>query len=144
MATVEEFISNAREWVDVPYHHQQRSRHGADCIGFILGALLEIGVDYTGTDLMSRTRYANGRVLQDRVEAICGAPLDVVEPGCLLVFWNNAITKAAHHVAILTDANTILHCELPGFGAGKVVEVSYTPALQRKLVAAYRIPLEAN
>lgn len=43
MITVEQFITQARTWLGVPWHHQGRSRLGVDCAGLPECVLAELG-----------------------------------------------------------------------------------------------------
>lgn len=138
--TPEAFITNLRTWVGTPWHHQQHTRYGCDCIGLFIGCYLELGIDYTATNLKSRSRYPQGRKLLGRVEEICGPAIESPEPICLLVFCNNPEKLRedhASHVACYTENGTIIHAVVEE----KVIETDYTEALQKHFLAAYRLPM---
>lgn len=44
MTSREQVIEVARSWKGVPWKHQQYSRYGCDCIGFVGGVALELGL----------------------------------------------------------------------------------------------------
>lgn len=133
MITKQQFVEQARTWIDVPYHHQGYSKSGADCIGFVIGALLDIGKDVREWDIPNRARHPDGFTFENQIRKIF-IPIDNPESGDLLLF---RIYKHPQHCALLTDTGIIHAYE----SVGKVVETSYTERWQKLLVQAFELPL---
>ncbi|MGB8700787.1 MAG: NlpC/P60 family protein [Thermosynechococcaceae cyanobacterium] len=92
---IADFLENAKEWLDVPYHHQGKIRAGADCAGWIIGCAAEVGINLDYLDVPNRPRIADGEKLLARVQEYC-------EPyerslGALLLF---KVDKFPHHFGI--------------------------------------------
>lgn len=132
-ATKTEFVAQARTWLDVPYHHQGYSRYGADCIGFVIGAALELGLDWRPFDIPNRSRYSDGYTFENQVRKVF-TPTNSPEPGDLLLF---RIHRHPQHCALLTDKGMIHAYE----SIGKVVETDYTQRWRSLLVQAFVLPL---
>lgn len=101
-------ISRTREWVDVPFRHQGRSRAGADCVGLFHGVAEEMGRDlpfpsnYTRTPDQKSVQYYMEKFF-DRVPKAEMKPGDFV----MMRFADNKLRVPNCHVALLTPLGII-------------------------------------
>lgn len=100
-------VHAAREWLDVPYHHQGRVRAGLDCVGVLIVTGRALGLFPPAFDF---TRYGRSPVgLLDALLAEHLVPLPAPEPGAVVAIrW----VSAMHHVGIVGDAPgylTLIH-----------------------------------
>lgn len=132
-------VAAAEDWLDTPFRHQGRIKGvGVDCIGLAAGVARELGLavvdelDYSRTPQAARMMFSLGRHLP-RVTAPDGARIgDVLAPGDVVLFsWHGTAT----HVGIFTG-DRFVHAYEP---AGKVVAMTATRALRRRVVAAWRL-----
>lgn len=134
MPTVQEFVETARTFLGTPYHHQQCTRYGVDCIGLILATGMELGLDWTSHDIPNRSGRPDGKSFIRQIELVCGKPLGrKPEYGDLLVF---KVYKEPQHCGVFTDIG-LLHADRQW---GKVIETSLG-YWEKRIVAAYKIPL---
>ncbi len=137
MATPEQFVEVARTFLNTPYHHQQCSRYGVDCIGLILAVGLELGYDWRKFDIPDRPGRPDGQSFVRQIEAVCGNPVErSPRVGDLLVF---KIYKEPQHCGLMTDIG-LLHADRQW---GKVIETSLG-YWEKRLVAVYEIPLRGE
>lgn len=98
----EEFAQLALTWVDVPYHHQGRSRLGVDCVGLPLAVLAEAGA--LPDDVKPKLNYGR-RPMKDLVAELdkhC-IKLDKPTTGCLVsIHWPQH--ELPGHIAVLTQS----------------------------------------
>lgn len=134
MVTRQDFIEKARTWIGTPYHHQGYSKAGADCIGFVVGAALELGLDWRAWDIPSRPRHPDGFTFEAQLRKVF-TPTDTPEPGDLLLF---RIHRHPQHCALLTDTGMIHAYE----SVGKVVETDFSQRWRSLLVQAFQLPLD--
>lgn len=133
--TAADVLREAHAWVGTPYVHQGRSRHGVDCIGFVI--CVRAAVEPL-PPLFSETRnYArapkNGLLLE-RVTHWC-TPLTAVEDGCLvLIKW--PLSAVPSHVGIY-GAGNILHAYQR---VGRVIETGYRAHWLRDTHSFWRLP----
>lgn len=137
-ATREAIEAQARTWLGTPWAHQGRAKGvGADCVGFIAGALAELGEDVH--DFTWYSRAPEGDALLREV-ASRFVKLERPEPGALLVFWVRK-RGVAQHVGLLTAGNTILH----GNAAARVVcEQPYDARWRDRTMAAFDLTRRAE
>jgi len=128
-------IEQARQWCDpkVKFLHQGRTRHGADCLGFIGAVLGELGsqvlLEYLPTNY---PRAPQSLVLEGLTALSREIPL---QPGALIAFrW----PRDAHpsHAAIYTGLNMI-HCFQR---EGGVIEHGYRAAWPKIAVGIWALP----
>lgn len=132
-------IAEARTWLKTPYKHQGRKKGvGVDCIGLPLGVGEVLGI--CGYDSVDYRRYGRrpprGSCMLEYFDRECGPRRTEHEPGDMLVFWMNPITRRAQHIGIETDRG-IIHTYAD---IGLVVEHALTAAWREKLICAYRFP----
>lgn len=134
----ENLISKAREWVGVNYHHQGASRYGCDCIGLVIGCLLELGSDFSSFDIPDRTERPNGNQFQTQIELVCGAPQErPPQAGDLALF---KIYNEPQHCGIISDLGYSLGLIHADRSLGKVVECALSKQWESRLIAIYHIP----
>lgn len=133
-------VAIARTWIGTPFRHQGRVKGvGVDCIGLAVGIARELGrevrdeLDYGRTPEAARMmRAMSGHLAPVQVPA--GArPGDVLEPGDVVLFnWRGSPT----HIGVFTGGAFVHAYEVEK----RVVEMTATRALRRRVVAAWRLP----
>jgi cell wall-associated NlpC family hydrolase len=127
-------VTAARSWLDVPFQHQGRNKHGVDCAGFVVELMRSINV--LPSDFREPTDYRrmpDGR-LEELIAAQCIRSGVVEIASLILIKW----PKHRHpgHVGICTGPKIIHAYEL----AGKVVENGYRGHWVRDTHSVYRLP----
>lgn len=127
-------IAQARDWRGVKFLHQGRTRHGADCLGYIAGLMAELGSPTFLQYLpVNYARSAQPLLLERLAQVSREIPL---QPAALvLIRW----PKEAHpsHAAIYTGEN-LIHCTQEN---GKVVEHGYRGAWVKRTASIWALPL---
>ncbi|WP_454737587.1 C40 family peptidase [Cupriavidus necator] len=133
MITRDEFVGEARTWLDTPWQHQGRYKGLAcDCVGLVLETARALGLidfDFTNyerrPDGVSLREHCN-RLMQQIPVAQAG-PADV-----LLFAWNNSPI----HLAIVTGPDTVIHA----FAINRrVIEHRIDERWRAQIAAAYHI-----
>lgn len=132
-------ITEARRWLDTPFHHQGRVKGvGCDCIGLVLGVAgtLEMksrrGGLLKACDEKAYGRLPDGEKLQSLLaQHLHEIPTTAVEPGDVLLF---RFDHNPQHVGLVSDRG-IIHCYMQ---ARRVVEHRLDEVWQARVVAAYR------
>jgi len=130
VASAGELITAARAYDKVPFRHQGRSRQGLDCIGLIVCAARDIGID-----LPDRHDYARDPADDSLAHGMDEAMIPLVrpEPGAVaLIRFANSV----RHVALITPERMIHVWDL----VGRVVEHGWHPWFQVRTARLYRIP----
>jgi len=139
MISRQQVIEQARTWLGTPYHHQGRIKGiGVDCIGFIIGALMEVGI--SNLDRQEFQEYGRcpprGKGMLKYFDELTISVGYNYKPADLLVFWINDTTKRPQHIAMATDYG-IIHTHS---SVGKVVENVLDEAWLAKFICAYQVP----
>ncbi|MBI1274214.1 MAG: peptidase P60 [Alphaproteobacteria bacterium] len=127
-------IAAARACAGTPFHHQGRAPGaGLDCIGLVVVALRA-----AGKDVRDRTNYGrrpDGRGLVAALESHGFAPRadKNAQAGDILLF---RFDSQPQHVALATGPGGMLHAYAP---AGKVVEVTLSPAWRSRLLGVWSL-----
>jgi cell wall-associated NlpC family hydrolase len=128
------FVTAARAYLGAPWRHLGRSRSGVDCIGLVLLAARQAGVEIP--DPAPYGRDPDGRLLTGvrRHARRVAPPAD----GDVLLF---RLEDRAAHVGICTThpsyhVQAVLHAYAK---RGAVVEERLTPELEAAFVGAFRI-----
>ena len=135
-ATADAFVAAARSYVGVPWRHLGRSRTGVDCIGLVLLAAREAGVELP--DPAPYAREPQGTRL---LEGILAHTTRVAEaaPGDVLLFrlglYCGHVGIASTHPAWGVPA--CLHAYAP---RKQVVEQPMDGELRAALLGAFRLP----
>lgn len=139
MISADLLIGEARTWLGTPYHHQGSAKGiGADCVGFLKGVALEVGLltpelaaelptDYSRQPSGGQLRRLMGGLLVP-VPFECRAPGDIV----LIRF-----ALDPQHLGMLTDIRPdyLIHCSREG-----VVEHRIDSAWRSRIMRVYRFP----
>ena len=131
------FVSAARGYVGVPWRHLGRSRTGVDCIGLVLLAAREVGVELP--DPAPYAREPQGTRLLEGIIAHA-ARVSEVRAGDVLLFrlslYGGHVGIASVHPAWGVPA--CLHAYAP---RRQVVEQPMDAELRTALIGAFRLPL---
>ena len=130
-------IAEARACLGIPWRHMGRQGlpwgHdvGLDCIGLVMRAVVAAGRPVR--DLAAYGRDPDGTLLE-RMDAHLGPRVDAYGPACVLVL---KFGGAPRHVALLTEANTLIHCY--DGGPRKVVEHTFDAQWRKRVVAGWQL-----
>lgn len=128
-------VDAARGWIGTPFSHCGRSRHGIDCVGLIVVAYREAGLQ-----IRDRTNYGwIGRPDELRT-AVCEAfsriDVDNADAGDIFTM---RIGDLEQHVAIYTGAGTIIHVYASANGMrGAVTEHAITVPWHNRITGCWR------
>lgn len=132
MVTREQFLAEARSWIDVPWVHQGRNRYGVDCIGLVLVTCWALGL--TDYDISGYGRTPNADMLMRELDAQARRiPIADARPGDLML---SRFLADPQHVGIFTERG-VLHAYA---GSKRVVETALPEPWRRRIVAAYAVP----
>ena len=135
-ATAEAFVAAARSYVGVPWRHLGRSRTGLDCIGLVLLAAREVGVELP--DPAPYAREPQGTRLLEGILAHAERVSEIL-PGDVLLFrmglYGGHVGIASMHPAWSVPA--CLHAYAP---RRQVVEQPMDAELRAALIGAFRLP----
>lgn len=136
MIEVDDLISQARSWIGVRYLHQGRSRHGADCLGFIAAMCAELG-SRAYLDALPHNYARNPQAILVDAAPKLSKPLDEAIPGALAIF-QFPLSKHPSHAGIITRDGTFIHTFEP---VGKVVEVGFRAPWLKRARSFWAVPL---
>lgn len=130
MVTREQFVSEARRWIGVPWAHQGRNRLGVDCAGLLLVTcwglrLLPTDYDVRGYGIVPPDSLLLGE---------CDKFFDrVAKPqfGDVILM---RLAKRLLHFGILTNGR-VIHA----WGSRRVCEVTMPDAWRRRVAVAYTV-----
>ena len=131
--TAEALIAAARGYIGVPWRHQGRSRFGIDCVGLLVCAAHDLGIQVA--DMRAYEREPRAHDLACMLRRHC-VSVPVARPGDIVLMG-----RPSTHVGILTDAHRpfgLIH--VPTNGA--CAEVRFDPDIHH-LRATYR-PLTSD
>ena len=135
--SAEAFVAAARGYVGVPWRHLGRSRTGVDCIGLVLLAARDVGVDLP--DPAPYAREPQGTRLLEGILAHAQR-VSEVRVGDVLLFrmglYGGHVGIASVHPAWGVPA--CLHAYAP---RRQVVEQPMDAELRAALIGAFRLPL---
>ena len=143
--------SHARAWVGTPFLHQGRKKQvGCDCIGLVIGVLVEVGILFNGKsplelDMRDYTMQPDGkRLLAALSRYLVPVEMKNMQAGDVALM---RFEREPQHVGILgggensslTQARnlSLIHCYQ---GVGKVVEHRLDEKWQRRIVAVFKVP----
>lgn len=104
---MKQLVDIARTYIGTPFHHQGRLPGvGLDCIGVVVCAMREAGLDVSD-DVAGYGRLPSGGVFMAAVERRCrSVPIEEALPGDVMMF---AFRTEPQHIAIYTGDNTLIH-----------------------------------
>ncbi len=130
-------VDAARVYLDVPFKHQGRSKNGLDCVGLIIVAAKDCGLEFP--DCMVYSKSPQHGLLQQNIEksGFLERLHNTVElkRNDILLF---RFTEEPQHVALYCD-NSIIHSYSR---IEKVVEHRFSGSWKHKLVCVYRLKRE--
>lgn len=143
MDNAQQIITAARALVGTPYRHQGRDpQSGVDCLGLIICVAQVIGFD-TKLDRQNYERFPDGEELRATLLASGLVEINRAEPGCLAQICFRGLSGWGQHLAVVTDAATIIHA-YERKRTGRVIEESlakWQRGLLGQITAYYRFPL---
>lgn len=137
--TASALIAEARRLCGTPYRHQGRSASGVDCIGLVVLAARNAGVDLfaeCGIDDLRNYGRRPEKELFSVVERFC-TPTPVAVPGCLVLIQFPG-EKFPRHFALVTEADTLIHAE--GLTRQQVIEHGYRAHWLRWTQSRWKLP----
>jgi cell wall-associated NlpC family hydrolase len=135
MTTAAELIVAARGWLDVPWHHQGRSRLGVDCVGLIECALAEtVGLPEGYRTPRNYGRTAVNDALLEHLEHWC----ERSDPAPGTVVAIRYRRGRPSHIGLLTGPTLIHAYQL--VKPARVIEQSWGEPWTRRLAGAWRLP----
>ena len=105
-------VKEARALIGTPWRHQGRSKRGVDCIGLVLLAAENAGLDLIKVSGVDAPRVYSRNAdpkLYELVHRACTQTSALV-PGCLLFFRFDS-DRHPRHFGIYTDEGTVIHAE---------------------------------
>lgn len=104
-----DIVIAARTWLDVPWTHQGRTRHGIDCAGLVIMVAHGLGLtDYVDNTAYQRRTSGYDFLLPFR-ENMVAQPVLAARPGDVLLFRDGAYPCHSALVAGDEGALTIVH-----------------------------------
>ncbi|HWP59522.1 MAG TPA: hypothetical protein VNL14_16640 [Candidatus Acidoferrales bacterium] len=114
MPRPEEIIAEARTWLEVPWVHQGRSRHGVDCLGLPVNVAHHFRL--TDRDYVTYGYTPNWRLLYKMLDEACirVKSKDDLRLADVPVFWmDTGLVEEQMHLGIVADGGnplSIIHC----------------------------------
>jgi cell wall-associated NlpC family hydrolase len=143
VATREQIVSEAREWIGTPYRHQARAKGVAvDCVGLLIGVARRLGLVAPDFDVTGYTRRPDGWTLIEECERhMTRLERDFMRYGDGVIVRFDAEPQHFGFVAPYRHGGwSIIHATAK---YGCVVETRLLfgrAPLAMKFVAAYRLP----
>lgn len=111
MITAQQLIDEARKLTGTPWKHQGRSRRGVDCVGMVLLAAKNAGLDLTKNGVTDERKYGRGAqpLLLERVEQYC-TRIESPIAGCLL-FFEFYGERHPRHFGVFSERETMIHAD---------------------------------
>lgn len=134
MITPDDLIAQARTWLGVKFLHQGRTRHGADCLGYVAALLGELGSPMPLERLPKNYARAPQSELEAMLRSLC-REIPLQPAALVLVKWPDTVHPS--HAGIYTGAN-LIHCTAEN---GCVVEHGYRGVWVRRTVSVWALPL---
>lgn len=135
MTSAQDFVEAARSYMDVRWHHLGRSREGVDCIGLLLLAAQDCGLEHDATP----GDYKRGTKGFDMFDVLTrvGDPVSLADTrdGDLLVFSDGYFPG---HMGIRSTRYGLPYVVHAHLKRRKVVEEPLTHDLWNMLRRAYR------
>lgn len=131
----ERMVKSARAYVDTPFFHAGRSVYGLDCVGLLVLAAKDAGVEVH--DETSYSPFINADYLKSRIDMVCRELTLGEEPqvGDLVLF---RVSRSPQHMALITGLNptTIIHAYQT---IGRVIEHELDAHWNKRIAGYYRL-----
>jgi len=124
-----ELVEAARDWINVPFRHQGRSRYGVDCAGLVVCAFKDLGIEISDRIAYDRRPFngeLEGQAVHEFVRVQDALPGDVF----LMSFAGHPVS----HVSIFTG-DTIIHSYST---IGRVIEQRFRDGRPAKRIRTLR------
>lgn len=128
MPAKDEFVKAARGWIGVKWLHQGRNRAGIDCVGLLLMASKDVGLDVP--DLAGYRRSPDRKKFIDHINAN-SQPETTTQAGNFGIFRDG--TQPCH-VGIFAERDGVLTLIHAYAGTGMVMEEPYCHDWPKKLM----------
>lgn len=134
-------VAEARQWLDVPYVHQGRSRAGVDCAGLVIVVARALGLVAPDFDVNGYARTPDGSSLLETCdELMTRIPLWELRPGNVLVL---RFAQEPQHLGIVGDylygGLSLIQALGSSDGKGRVIEWQITRRKGWKPAQAYAL-----
>jgi hypothetical protein len=140
-----DIVTCARQFLDVRFVHQGRSREGLDCLGLLIATAREAGLDFeampvTEIDVPTYGRRPDTQFLKAQLDRFLTPILpSALAPADIVLL---KVEGSPQHLAIISDYPMagelgMIHAYAP---AHKVVEHRYDAIWRRNTYACYRLP----
>lgn len=129
MVTRQMIVDEARSFLDVPWVHQGRSRHGIDCAGLLIRTMLQLGLPVE--DMQGYRRTPNGMEFVEHIRRQT-VPAPEIKAGSIGIF--REVSFPCHTGFFSFDENGNLHLIHAYIGLGKVIEEPFIHDLPKQLV----------
>lgn len=138
--TARQLIAEARKLIGTPWHHQGRNRYGVDCVGMVLLAFRNAGIDYAALVGIEDTARYGRRPPIDIERALpryCAERIAQPIPGALIFFqWEPE--NLPRHQGIATERGTFVHANATGV-AKRVVETPWRDPWRRRTHSVWKL-----
>lgn len=128
-----DFIESASSYLGTRWIHQGRNRSGVDCVGLVVTALRDIGVEVA--DLVGYRRVSDGLVFMNHIRSLTD-PSEEIYPGLIGLFRDG--TQPCH-VGIFSEQPyglSLIHAYAP---VGKVIEEPFIHRWPQVMIEARAI-----
>jgi cell wall-associated NlpC family hydrolase len=139
MITNLELIAQARELVGVPWIHQGRTRLGVDCIGLVVLAAKNAGLDIFAAARVTPVRRYSREASPELCSLVdrCCEKIDSPIPGCIALF-RFPRELYPKHFAIIAENGTMIHAEAKS--RSRVIEHGYRSLWLKRTDGLYKLP----
>lgn len=133
MPTIDDFIAQARTYLQVKWRHQGRSRAGVDCVGLLYCVAQDLGM-LVEDDTHYSQRPGSERIVTKLLER-CD-PVQVKDRRAGDVLLVSVAGEDPQHTMLMTSATHVIHASA---AHRKVVEHGLDAATIPKIRAAFRM-----
>jgi NlpC/P60 family putative phage cell wall peptidase len=139
--TREDLIAEALTWKGTKYHHHQMCKGaGCDCVGFVAGVCMAVGL--IPATWQPETYSREWHLHQNQEALLIGMnklgvreiPLDQAQPGDIITFQYGRVNS---HLGILLPRDRIIHANME---VGSVVVTLFTGTFKARARRAFVMP----
>lgn len=132
VAEPSDFVEACRAYVGTPFRHQGRSRAGIDCLGLVVCAARDVGIEII--DNLNYARRPDYETMNDGLLHHL-RKVQQIQAGDLLWMWWMRSYQPTHLAVVAGDGNVIHACSQ---GAKAVVEHALPQSWQPQIVSRLR------
>lgn len=135
----EDIVDAARSYVDVPFKHMGRTRHGLDCVGLVAIAGCDVGLkDISDIHIPTYGRVPRPTLFDMALRCeLVKCEYGQVRPGDVLLF---SIRKLPQHLAIYAEREGVPYMIHAYSRFKKVVEHRIDRDWEQRLIAVWKWP----